>query len=260
MTGRINLGRLYTLLVVWLILLIAPGALELLGTFGHFDLNSAIVGPIIGVWIVGYLAQFAVFMWISRIVDPGFLAWFAASLLPWAIDWTTPVSPLFGLLWVAIAIAVALWIVAHARRDESLREHGIHAAGTVLQVYQPFMNVIINGAYIKRKLRLRIEGVTNVPAYEATYDGLFMFGDVPSVGDKLPLLVDPQDPQRFEYDDAAGTSGTASEDLVTSADDSGSTDDSSTSIADELGKLGKLHSQGVLSDDEFDAAKRKVLT
>jgi hypothetical protein len=253
MSARIDLGRLYVLLVLWLVLLVAPAALELLGTFGHFDLNSSIAGEIIAIWVVGYLAKFGIFMWISRIVDPGFVAWFAASGLPWALDWTTPVSPLFTILWVAIAIGVALWIASIARRDESLRERGVHAFGVVLQVYQPFMNVIVNGAYIKRKLQLRIEGVPNVSGYEATMSSLFMFGDVPSVGDKIPLLVDPADPQRFEYDDSASTSDADSIAASPAANDSGS-------IADELGKLAKLRAQGALSDTEFDAAKQKLLT
>src|SRR5580658_7361845 len=166
MSGKVDLARLYTLLVVWLILLIAPGALEVLGVFGPLGVDSLLGGAIVGLWIVGYLAQFAVFMWISRIVDPGFPAWFAASSLPWAIDWTTPLSPWIGCIWVVIAVAFALYIASHARRDESLREHGVHATGTVLQVYQPFMNVIVNNAYIKRKLQLRVRGVPNVPAYE----------------------------------------------------------------------------------------------
>jgi len=257
MSAKINLARLYTLLVVWLVLLAAPAVLELLGTFGHFGLDAAIGGPIIGVWIVGYLAQFGVFMWIARIVDPGFLAWFAASLLPWAIDWTTPVSPLFTVLWVAVAIAFALWIAAHGRREESLREHGIHATGIVLQVYQPFMNVIVNGAYIKRKIRLRIAGVTNLPAYEATLNGLFMFGDVPSVGDTIPLLVDPENPQRFEYDDAATLDSSDSVDVAPS--DAARSTDSSGNIADQLAQLASLRQQGALSDAEFDAAKKKLL-
>ncbi len=258
MSAKIDLGRLYALLVLWLVLLIAPCALELLGTFGHFDLNSSIVGPIIGIWVVGYLVQFGVFLWISRIVDPGFVAWFAASSLPWALDWTTPVSPYFAILWVAIAIAVAFWIASHARRDESLRERGVHATGVVLQVYQPFMNVIVNGAYIKRKLQLRIEGVTNVPAYQATLNGLFMFGDVPSVGDRIPLLVDPADPQRFEYDDSATADDGASTGDAASVEAAPSPDGSG-SIADDLGKLATLHEQGALSQAEFDAAKQKLL-
>jgi hypothetical protein len=257
MAARINIARLSALLVLWIVLLILPGALEVLGTFGHFDLNSSIEGPIIGVWIVGYLVQFAVFLVISRVVDPGFPAWFAASSLPWAIDWTTPVSPFFGLLWVAVAIAIALWIAAHAKRDEALREHGVHASGVVLQVYQPFMNVIVNGAYIKRKLQLRIEGVPGVAAYEATMSGLFLFGDVPSVGDKLPLLVDPQNPQRFESDDSAAATAADADDALPSTDDSPT--DGSGTLADELGKLATLRARGALTDAEFDSAKKKIL-
>jgi hypothetical protein len=259
MSSKINLGQLYILLVVWLVLLIAPAALELSGTFGRFDTMTDVVGPMIGIWIVGYLAQFGVFMWISRIVNPGILAWFAASMLPWALDWTTPVSPLFTALWVVVAVAFALFIASHARRDESLRENGIHASGVVLQVYQPFMNVIINGAYIKRKLRIRVEGVKNVTPYETTYDGLFMFGDVPSVGDRIPLLVDPTNPQRFEYDDSADASADDGSDTTAtySAASAPSTDDSG--IADQLGKLAQLRAQGALSDAEFDTAKAKLL-
>jgi hypothetical protein len=266
MSGKVNLPRLYALLVLWLVVLLAPGVLEILGTFGHFDINTDIVGPIIGMWVVGYLVQFFIFLLLSRIVDPGILAWFAASSLPWAIDWTTPVSPLFLVLWAGIAVAFAMWIASHARRDEALREHGVHVAATVLKVYQPFMNVIVNGAYIKRKLQLRIDGVKGSAPYEADMSSLFMFGDVPSVGDKIPLLVDPQDPQRFEYDDSSAAASDSSSD--SSADDfapmpdasvSAAADDS-PSIADELGKLAALHKQGALTDSEFDDAKRKLLT
>src|ERR1700722_14749993 len=120
MSGNVTLPRLYALLALWLVLLLAPGVLEILGTFGHFDINSEIVGPVIGMWVVGYLVQFFIFLLLSRIVDPGILAWFAASSLPWAIDWTTPVSPLFLILWAGIAVAFAAWIASHARRDEAL--------------------------------------------------------------------------------------------------------------------------------------------
>ena len=266
-SSRIDLPRLYVLLVLWFVLLVAPGVIELSGIFGHASLTSTIDGPIIGFWVVGYLAQFAVFLWISRIVDVGFIAWFAASSLPWAIDWTIPVSPLFGILWAVIAIGFALRIAGVAQRDESLREHGVHASGVVLEVYHPFMNVIVNGAYIQRKIRMRVEGVTGVPPYEATMTGLYMFGDVPSVGDRIPLLVDAADPQRFEYDDGAASSGGSVSATDSVADDSSSDSSSDAGagagaggIADQLGKLARLREQGTLTDAEFDAAKRKILT
>jgi putative oligomerization/nucleic acid binding protein len=265
MSGNVNLPRLYALLALWLVLLLAPGVLEILGTFGHFDINTEIVGPIIGMWVVGYLVQFFIFLLLSRIVDPGILAWFAASSLPWAIDWTTPVSPLFLVLWAGIAVAFAMWIASHARRDAALRENGAHVDATVLKVYQPFMNVIVNGAYIKRKLQLRIDGLKGSAPYEADMSCLFMFGDVPSAGDKIPLLVDPQNPQRFEYDKTAAdagdaSSGSASGDLAAmQASSASSAVGDAPSMADELGKLAALHKQGALTDSEFDDAKRKLL-
>ena len=127
MSGRVNLARLYTLLVVWIALLVAPAVLEVLGTFGHFDMNSSIGGAIsaFGSWDISHSSASSCGYRESSI--RGFLAWFAASLLPWAIDWTTPVSPILTCVWVAIAILFALWIAAHGRREESLREHGVHA-------------------------------------------------------------------------------------------------------------------------------------
>ena len=96
-----------------------------------------------------------------------------------------------------------------------------------------------------------IEGVPGVAAYEATMSGLFMFGDVPSVGDRLPLLVDSQNPQRFESDDSTSISADAGNDQ--------SSNDNSGTIADGLGKLAGLRAQGALTDAEFSAAKAKLL-
>jgi hypothetical protein len=198
--------RLSVLLVVWLVFLCAPALSIELGLFGHFDMNTSITGAAIGLWIVGYLAQFGVFMWLMNVAgSQNFLWWFAASLLPWAIDWTLPVSPLFGLLWFPLAIGMAVWIGAGARSDESFRERAVHATGVVLEVIQPAFNVVINNVYIKRKVRLRVERADRTPRYEGVLNGLFMLGEIPSVGDRLALLVDPQNPQRIKSDDAASS-------------------------------------------------------
>src|ERR1700682_1665125 len=160
-----KMRHLYTLLVVWCALLIAPAMLVELAVFGRIDMNSSIPGIVVLPWIVGYLAQLAVFIWIMNIVGKQkVLWWLLASLLPWAIDWTLPVSPLFALLWVPITIALAAWIALVAQRDESLQEQGIRATGVVLEVLKPLMNVVINNVYIKRKVRLRIEREDGVPA------------------------------------------------------------------------------------------------
>ena len=249
-----KMRHLYTLLVVWCALLIAPAMLVELAVFGRIDMNSSIPGIVVLPWIVGYLAQLAVFIWIMNIVGKQkVLWWLLASLLPWAIDWTLPVSPLFALLWVPITIALAAWIALVAQRDESLQEQGIRATGVVLEVLKPLMNVVINNVYIKRKVRLRIEREDGVPAYEGILNGLFMLGEIPSVGDRIPLVVDPARPQRFEYDkETNSTQAPPTPSASANARGRGS-------IADDLAKLADLRDRGAITDSEFDAAKKKLL-
>ena len=225
-----------------------------LGAFGPIDMNTNIPGSLALSWVLGYLAQFAIFMWIMNIVGKQkVLWWFVASLLPWAIDWTVPVSPLFALLWFSVTIAIAAWIALVAQRAQSLKQHGIRATGTVLEVLKPWMNMVINNVYIKRKVRLRIEREDGVPPYEGILNGLFMLGEIPSPGDRMPLLVDPANPQHFEYDEGTDPARVAS--VAAAAPRSTGHD----SIADELDRLAALRDRGALSESEFEAAKRKVL-
>ena len=250
-----NMRRLYTLLIVWCALMIAPALLVVLGVFGRIDMNSTIPGGAAIAWVVGYLAQFAIFMWIMNVVGKQkVLWWFMASLLPWAVDWTVPVSPLFVLLWLPILIAIALWIAFVARQDESLLQQGIRATGVVLAVLQPRMNVVINNVYIRRQVRLRIEREDGAPAYEGILKGLFMLGEIPSVGDRIPVLVDPTKPQRFEYAKKEETPAPPTLARPTAASATGR-----ANIGDQLEKLADLHERGAITDSEFDAAKKKLL-
>lgn len=246
--------KLYTLLAVWCVFMIGPGTLVALGVFGRFDMNSNITGMVIFSWIAGYLAQLAVFMWTMNVVgEQRVLWWIPVSLMPWAIDWTLPVSPLFALLWFPATIALAGWIAFVGQREESLQGHGIRATGVVLEVLKPLMNVVINNVYIKRKVRLRIEREDGTPAYEGILNGLFMLGEIPSVGDRIPLVVDPAKPQRFEYDKGASSTQPAH------ASSAPANTRGRGSIADDLARLADLHARGALTDSEFDAAKKKLL-
>lgn len=247
-----KVGRLSVLAAAWFACFIAPSLLVASGVFGHLDASTDINGGVIGVWIAGWLAQFGLFMWISYVGKPGVIGWIVSSVGAWAIDWTLPASPWFALVWIPLALFVAIRIVVSAQREESLKEHGIQATGTVLEVEKPLMNVIINDAYIKRKVRLNIQRADGAPVYEGTLDGLFMFGEIPSPGDRLALLVDPNNPQHFEYDgdDAAAPDVHDSQARsVTVGND----------IADQLHELATLHGRGDLSDDEYAAAKKKLL-
>jgi hypothetical protein len=249
--------KLYTLLAVWCVLLLAPGIFE---AFGNVTLNGALAF----VWIVGYLAQFGVFLWIMNLVgEQKVLWWFITSLLPWAVDWTVPSSTWFLLLWTAVAIAVAAWIGRFSSRARALQQRGIRATGTVLEVFKPWMNVVINNVYIRRRLRLRIQRQDGSPAYEGILKGLFMLGEIPSVGDHLDLRVDPANPQHFDYDEASTATATAASAATFDSDvhaaSALASDSGGARLSDELARLAELHKHGALTDSEFAAAKKKLL-
>jgi hypothetical protein len=233
---------------------LAPGILVELGMLGRFDIHTSIPGSLALLWFVGYLAQFAIFMWImTEVRKQKVLWWILASLLPWAIDWTLPVSSWLTLLWLPITVGIAAWISLAARRAESLQEHGIRAAGVVLEVLKPWMNIVINNVYIRRKVRLRIERRDGTPPYEGILNGLFMLGEIPSPGDRIPLLVDPANPQRFEYDKASGSASAAPLPPETPHP---KTQDG---IVEELERLASLRDRGAINESEFNAAKKKLL-
>lgn len=252
-----KLRKIYTLVVLWCVFMIAPALLLELGLFGPFNMNKNISGGAAGLWIGGYLAQFGIFMWLMNIVgEQKILWWFGASLLPWALDWTVPASPLYYLVWLPVTMGQAGWIVLAARQAETFLERGIKAKGVVLEVLKPLMNVVINNVYIKRKVRLRIEREDGVAAYEGILNGLFMLGEIPSPGDRIPLLVDPEKPQRFEFDKGAETTHDAAaprSSLRTSPETHGG------NLAEQLEQLSRLHERGALTQAEFEAAKRKLL-
>jgi len=257
-----KMRRLYTLLVVWFFLVTGPANLVALGAFGSVQMHTSVSGGLAACWIVGYLAQFAIFMWIMTlggsqdVLWRALIWWFSGSLLPWALDWTPLGSPLFPV-WYAVALGIAIWIALAARNTESFKERAVRATGVVLEVFKPVMNVVVNNVYIKRKLRLRIERADGVPAYEATWNGLFMLGEIPSPGDRIPMIVDPANPQHVDYADSKdrpteNARGAAAESPGVSAT-------AREGIGDELERLAALHARGDLTDSEFAATKRKLL-
>jgi putative oligomerization/nucleic acid binding protein len=254
--------RLYTLLALWVFLLAGPATLTAFGVFGSVDAHRSVSGSLALCWILGYLAQFGIFMWIMKLVESQdgiwrtVLWWFAASLLPWALDWTPHTSLLFPL-WYAVAIGLAIWIAFATRREESFKERAVRATGVVLEVLKPMMNVVINNVYIKRKVRLRVERSGGAPPYEATWDGLFMLGEIPSPGDRVAIVIDPENPQRVEYDDSRSADSTGAH--AVAAGSSTASAGGAENIGEELERLAGLHERGALTDAEFAAAKRKLL-
>ncbi len=163
--------------------------------------------------------------------------------------------------WAAVAIAVAAWIGQSTARAQSLQQQGIRATGVVLEVLKPWMNVVINNVYIRRRLRLRIQRQDGSPAYEGILKGLFMLGEIPSVGDRLALRVDPANPQHFDYDKASlrPTTQAASAAAADSGISAAASESRRQNLADELARLADLRNRGALTDSEFAAAKKKLL-
>ena len=189
------------LLALWCVLVIAPAVIATV--VGGLGANDDVGGGTILVWVIGYLVQFAVFMLIARRRRVGSsVAWIIPSLLPWIAAWTAPVSLWWLAPCTAVAVAFAVWIGRRVARDDRLAHHGIPARAVVLEVRTPLMNVVVNNAYIKRTLRLRIERGDGAPPYETKYRGTFMIGDIPSVGDTLALRVDPGRPHHVEMSGA----------------------------------------------------------
>ena len=77
--------------------------------FGGLDLMGNITGSIMIVWIVGYLAQLAAFMWASQTHRPRqrLIGWFIASLAPWAVGWSA--RSRFSIRWVAVLVGGQAW-------------------------------------------------------------------------------------------------------------------------------------------------------
>jgi hypothetical protein len=121
-----------------------------------------------------------------------------AAVLPWVCDWTVPVAQWALAPCAAVGLGVSWWITRRTTTHDDLMEHGVPAVGEVLEVVRPRLaNVVINNAYIKRTLRLRVDRNDGTPTYEVGYHGTFLLGDIPEPGARLSLRVDPKNPKHF---------------------------------------------------------------
>ncbi|MCW2757285.1 MAG: hypothetical protein JWO46_1031 [Nocardioidaceae bacterium] len=193
-TAKVNLT-----IAVWALLVVAP-ALIVQATVAPDTGSSALGGGVIGAWFGGYLLQF-VFMYVVIAVahTQKFWWWLGASLLPWVVDWTVPLNWVVGGIAIAATIAFAVAMAAELDLLADFRHDAKHVDATVVKICRTYMNMVINGVYIRRKLLL------DIPADDGTtYQGylhvLTEIGQIPSVGSTIPLLVDPKNPKRFKED------------------------------------------------------------
>ena len=247
--------RLPLLLALWCVLAVLPGAVA--AAAFDVDTTTGIQGPVAGVWIVGYLAQFGVFLAVSRLTTQvNTIGWVIASGTPFVSDFGAPASIIGPIAAALLCVGFACWLYWSATRQAKVLEHGVAAEGEVLKVKSPIMNSIINDVYIRRTLLLRIRRSDGVAPYEAKWAGTFMLGAIPDPGDRLTLRVDPRDPRHFEVVDHRASSAGAAPARSGSRRGGGAVSDD---IANQLQHLTALHHAGDLTDAEFSAAKAHLL-
>lgn len=244
------------LLATWCLLVMLP-AWVVYFAFRGVDADTPIIGPIIAIWLVGYLLQLGTFMAATRKASRnGIGGWFLASSMPFVADWTVPVAPWSPIAAGAVVAAYSAFFYSRLERSDSLQHNGIPATGTVLEVKKPLMNVVINSVYIRRTLRLRVERADGAPPYETKYSSTFMLGEIPHPGDVFNLRVDPRNPRHLETTDGASDPAPQYPPPQSSA---WPPRDDGPSVAEQLRQLDDMHTRGALTDEEFATAKQRVL-
>jgi len=231
---------------VWCVLVIAPALIAA----RLFDIatGAANTGWVIGLWIGGYLAQFGVFLVMSKRAPRGTTpGWFVAAIVPWLADWTAPVSLGWLALSAAIVVGYVIWLCWAVYLVDRLRSDGVRGTGVVLEVIRPMFNVVVHDVHVRRALGLRVERCDGAPAYEARLAGTFALGEIPEPGDRVAVLIDPARPQHLELVDAEPVQRAAA-DL-----------DLAPHIADQLRRLVTMRDRGDITDSEFTAAKNRLL-
>jgi hypothetical protein len=235
------------LAALWLMLIIVPAlvAARLLPVAG----DTAHKGWAVGIWVAGYVAQFLVFRAMARRSPrPVGLGWMIASTIPWAADWTAPLSRWAVAVSAAIVIAYSAWLVMAVYRVDRLRAAGLRGSALVLEVIRPTLNVVVNKDSARRVLRVSVEGADGTATYETRLTATFALGDMPEADDRLAVLIDPADPRHVEpvADEPIERAAPLPEDL-----------DAET--AEQLRRFATMRDRGDLTDAEFATAKKRLL-
>lgn len=237
--------KIAVLLALWCGLVIVPAVVA--GLLLHRGSANQHMGWVAGIWIVGYLAQFVLFIKIGRKspcgTGPGKII---AALVPWITDWTMPVS-----LWsiapaTVVVIGYSAYLTRAVYRLDVLRRDGIEASARVLEVIRPALNAVIDRDHARRTMRLEVNRSDGIPTYEARVTAAFTLGEIPDPGDGLVVRVDPNHPQRIELiENEPVIRGTAELDV-----------DPQTS--DRLRLLKTMRDRGDITEAEYAAAKAKL--
>jgi hypothetical protein len=155
------------------------------------------------------------------------------------------------------------------KKAEELFATGSKGAGTVIEVRDTGMTVNENP---RVKMTFRVEPLDGSPAFDATKTATVSRVQIPRQGDRYPVWYDPQDPDKWAYATVADDQGRetmrqlfgeVAETFVgmgapaAPAPTAGQAQTQDT--VEQLKQLADLRSQGLLTDDEFEAQKAKLL-
>lgn len=235
------------LAALWLALIVVPAVVtaQLLADGGGTSRTAWVVGG----WVGGYVAQMLVFRSISRTVPwPLGLGWLLASTVPWAADWTAPLSRWGVAVWAAVIIAYSAWLVTAVRRVDRLRGGNKYGSAVVIEVIRPTFTAVVTKDSTRRTLRIRVEPADGTTSYETQVAAAFTLGDVPEVGDRLAVRIDPADPMHVEIndDEPVERAYPVPEDLDAGA-------------AEQLRRFATMRDRGDLTDAQFSEARNRLL-
>jgi hypothetical protein len=236
-----------TLSALWFVLIVVPA---LIGSrmLDHAG-SAAGTGRVLAVWLVGYVAQFVVFLIISRRSPrPVPLGWFISSMVPWAADWTAPASLWWLVLWTVLVVGYATRLVVRVAEVDRLRRDGVRGTGVVLEVIRPVFNVVVNKDAGRRVLRLSVERSDGAASYEARLTGTFILGEVPESEDRVAVRIDPDRPDIVELIE--------DEPILRAAPQPA---DLEPEVAERLHTLKTMRDRGDLTDAEFATARKRLL-
>jgi hypothetical protein len=155
------------------------------------------------------------------------------------------------------------------KKAEELMATGSRGAGTVVMVQDTGMTVNDNP---RIKMTFRVEPLDGSPAFDTTKTTTVSRVQIPRQGDRYPVWYDPQDTSSWMYATIADESGretmrqlfgdVSSTFVGMSAPDAPVAAAGQPQVQDtveQLKQLADLHQQGLLTDDEFNSQKAKLL-
>ena len=151
-----------------------------------------------------------------------------------------------------------------AKKAADLMATGSKGVGTVVQVQDTGMTVNDNP---RVKMVFRVEPLDGSPALDLNKTATVSRVQIPRQGDRYPVWYDPQDPSKWAYATVADDSGRATmrqmfgavAETFVGMNAPGAPASQGQDTVEALKQLADLHSQGLLTAEEFAAQKAKLL-